>query len=95
LRIVACFYFKSENDLEDKKTTYEATAYDMNNTKNTGYANGYKTAEDAGQAAADDLFKHHSDTAKDCGQSVAAYYSKAALPQNITIQAFTASKGPA
>jgi hypothetical protein len=86
LRIVACFYFKSTNDLEDKKATYEATAYDMNNTKNTGYADGYKKAEDAGQAAADDLFKHHSDTAKACGQSVEAYFSQAELAQNVTMQ---------
>jgi hypothetical protein len=86
LRIVACFYFKSTSDLEDKKATYEATAYDMNNTKNTGYADGFKKAEDAGQAAADDLFKHHSDTAKACGQSVAAFYSQGELAQNITMQ---------
>merc|ERR1711871_260669 len=67
LKVVVCFYFEDSDAVEKKKVTYRGYAFDSDNHDHEGKSDGYKEAEDAGNAAAMDLFSKYSDIAGRCG----------------------------
>ena len=67
LRVYACYYFDSKDDVEDGKVTYKCTAYDSDNHDNHAEVSGYEDPEECGNAASEELFKKYSDTGAKCG----------------------------
>ena len=67
LRVYACFYFETKDDVEDGKVSYKCTAYDSEEHSHIGHADGYTDVEKCGNAASEDLFKKYPDTGQKCG----------------------------
>lgn len=72
LKVVVCFYFKSDDDVKNKKITYRGYAFDKEATDHEGKSDGFSDQTECGNAAAMDLFAKYPDTASKCGQANSA-----------------------
>ena len=68
LEIAVCFYFASDDDVKNGVLTYRGYAFDKDApTDHKSQVDGYVDPQEAGHAAANQLFADFPDTAKKCG----------------------------